>query len=53
MKYDLIGEDPDGDFVTKNRFRKFAALSTILKARWPGFYVPSIPEKKFMKSIYQ
>jgi sorting nexin-1/2/sorting nexin-4 len=50
MKYNVTGEDPNGDFVTKRRFREFAALSTVLKARWPGCYIPSIPEKKFMKS---
>ena len=50
MKYNVTGEDSNGDFVTKRRFREFAALSTVLKARWPGCYIPSIPEKKFMKS---
>ena len=50
MKYNVTGVDPNGDFVTKRRFREFAALSTVLKARWPGCYIPSIPEKKFMKS---
>lgn len=50
MKYTVHGEDEDGDFVVVRRYREFDALVQVLKSRWLGCYVPSIPEKKFVNA---
>ena len=38
--------DDEGEFTEVRRFREFHALGESLKTRWPGCYMPSIPEKK-------
>ena len=48
-KYEVRGVDEEGDFTTIRRYREFDALAQVIKNRWPGIYVPSIPEKKFMQ----
>ena len=48
IKYTVTGIDDEGDFSEVRRFREFHALGQVLKTRWPGCYVPSIPEKKLM-----
>jgi len=40
--------DEEGEFKTIRRYREFDALANVLKTRWPGIYVPSIPEKKYL-----
>lgn len=50
MKYSVTGVDDDGDFNDVRRYREFHALADILRIRWPGCYVPSIPEKKMVGS---
>mmetsp|Transcript_23403 Transcript_23403/g.17821 ORF Transcript_23403/g.17821 Transcript_23403/m.17821 type:complete len:180 (+) Transcript_23403:587-1126(+) len=45
VKYLVNGEDDEGDFEQSRRFREFYALRQVLIMRWPGIYVPSIPEK--------
>ena len=47
IKYTCIGVDDEGEFNIKRRFREFHSLAQVLKQRWPGCYVPAIPEKKF------
>jgi sorting nexin-1/2 len=42
----VTGVDNEGDFNEIRRFKEFYALADILRIRWPGCYVPSIPEKK-------
>jgi hypothetical protein len=44
----VTGEDDEGDFMEVRRYREFHALGSIIRIRWPGCYVPSIPEKKLM-----
>lgn len=44
--YTVTGVDQDGDFETKRRYKEFFALRNTLLARWPGVYIPAIPEKK-------
>ena len=44
----MTGEDDEGDFMEVRRYREFHALGSIIRIRWPGCYVPSIPEKKLM-----
>ena len=42
----MTGVDFDGEFNDVRRFREFHALADVLRIRWPGCYIPSIPEKK-------
>jgi sorting nexin-1/2 len=42
----VTGVDFDGEFNDVRRFREFHALADVLRIRWPGCYIPSIPEKK-------
>jgi sorting nexin-1/2 len=44
----VTGVDDEGEFSAVRRYREFHALATALKTRWPGCYVPQIPEKKMM-----
>ena len=46
VKYTVTGVDDEGEFSEVRRFREFHALGQILRARWPGCYIPCIPEKK-------
>lgn len=50
VKYTVTGVDDEGDFSEVRRFREFDALSKALSSRWPGCYVPSIPEKSIQLS---
>ena len=50
FKYTITGVDQEGEFSQVRRFNEFFALAEILRVRWPGCYVPSIPEKKYMNS---
>jgi hypothetical protein len=45
MVYTVNGEDDEGEFETTRRYKEFNALSNVLRTRWVGCYVPSIPEK--------
>lgn len=44
----MSGVDKDGSFEEARRFSEFFALKEALTARWPGVYIPAIPEKKLM-----
>ncbi len=48
IKYTITGEDAEGTFEEVRRFREFFALRSVLVARWPGVYIPSIPEKSIV-----
>lgn len=48
IKYTISGEDSDGVFEEVRRFREFYALRNALVQRWPGIYIPSIPEKSLV-----
>ncbi len=48
IKYTVSGIDADGQFEEARRFSEFFALKEALTARWPGIYIPAIPEKKLM-----
>jgi len=47
IKYSVTGVDDEGEFNDVRRFREFHALGQVLRTRWPGCYVPSIPEKRW------
>ncbi len=44
--YTLKGIDLDGPFETYRRFSNFHYIREILVKRWPGCFIPPIPEKK-------
>lgn len=48
VKYTIQGEDNEGHFKCQRRFKEFFALSTMLRTRWPGCYIPGVPDKKLM-----
>jgi hypothetical protein len=48
IKYSVTGEDSDGTFEETRRYKEFFALRNILVARWPGIYIPAIPEKQLV-----
>ena len=45
VKYTVIGVDSEGKFEVQRRYKEFDALHLSLLERWPGCYVPAIPEK--------
>ena len=45
VKYTVTGQDSEGKFEVQRRFKEFDALHRTLNDRWPGCYIPSIPEK--------
>ena len=44
--YSVSGIDEDGEFTCTRRFNEFFTLRAVLHQRWPGIYIPAIPEKK-------
>lgn len=48
IKYTVTGVDADGPFEEVRRFSQFFALKHALSQRWPGVYIPSLPEKKLV-----
>ena len=46
IRYLVTGEDADGPFEETRRFKEFYALRAVLATKWPGCYIPAIPEKK-------
>lgn len=48
MKYTVTGIDADGSFEDVRRFSQFFALKNALQNRWPGIYIPALPEKKLV-----
>lgn len=44
-KYRVTGQDSEGKFEIMRRFKEFDALYKTLIDRWPGCYIPAIPEK--------
>jgi sorting nexin-1/2 len=48
IRYTVSGVDSDGPFEESRRYKEFFALRTTLAQRWPGIYIPAIPEKKLV-----
>ncbi len=46
IKYEVHGEDSIGAFDALRRYSEFWALRNSMTHRWPGIYIPAIPEKK-------
>jgi sorting nexin-1/2 len=47
-KYIVNGVDSEGPFEEQRRFKHFFALKNALTHRWPGIYIPALPEKKLV-----
>ena len=47
-KYTVTGVDQAGEWTCQRRFNEFEALQRSLTERWPGCYIPAIPEKLTM-----
>lgn len=48
IKYTVTGEDSEGNFEATRRFNEFFTLRKVLLERWPGIYIPALPEKKLV-----
>lgn len=48
IRYKVSGVDSDGPFEEARRYKEFFALRNVLSQRWPGIYIPAIPEKKLV-----
>lgn len=48
ITYTVAGVDSEGPFEQQRRFREFFALKNTLVSRWPGIYIPALPEKKIV-----
>jgi len=48
IRYTVTGVDSEGPFEEVRRFSQFYALKNALAQRWPGIYIPSLPEKKLV-----
>jgi sorting nexin-1/2 len=48
IKYTVSGVDSEGPFEDVRRFSQFYALKNALTQRWPGIYIPALPEKKIV-----
>ena len=46
--YTVNGQDSQGSFEVKRRYNEFEVFRSALVERWPGCYVPYIPEKAGM-----
>ena len=46
--YLIIGYDKNGDIDVCRRFSEFHALRLAIVKRWPGCFVPSIPNKNYL-----
>ena len=50
--YTIKGIDKDGPFETYRRYSHFHNLREVLVKRWPGCFIPPIPEKKTLVSNF-
>ena len=44
--YNIKGFDKDGQFEVLRRYSNFYVLRSALLKRWPGCFIPPLPEKK-------
>lgn len=50
VRYTICGEDDQGPFKVQRRFKEFFALNSVLRTRWPGVFIPAVPDKKLLNS---
>lgn len=46
--YLVKGTDELGGFEVQRRYNEFFTLREVLLSRWPGIYIPPIPEKSLV-----
>lgn len=46
--YHVHGQDKTAEFSVYRRYSDFVTLKTAMMSRWPGIYIPALPEKKFI-----
>ena len=46
--YHVHGQDKYAEFSVYRRYSDFITLKNCMKDRWPGIYLPALPEKKFI-----
>lgn len=46
--YSIHGRDKFAEFSIHRRYSDFVLLKHSMMTRWPGVYVPPLPEKKFI-----
>ena len=46
--YKVMGEDKKGTFEGNRRYNEFHLLRQVIRANWPGVYIPSLPAKKVL-----
>lgn len=46
--YRIHGQDDMGEIDVTRRYSDFVVLKQHMTSRWPGIYVPSLPEKRFL-----
>lgn len=46
--YNVVGEDQNSKFDVERRYSEFNYLRKKLKERWPGVFIPAIPNKKIL-----
>jgi sorting nexin-1/2 len=47
--YLIKGEDRNGPIEVYRRFNEFYSLREAMKQRWPGCFIPSVPDKDALK----
>ncbi len=48
IKYTVTGQDSQGKFEVIRRYNEFHILHVTLTTRWPGCFIPCIPEKQIL-----
>lgn len=48
IKYTVTGQDQEGKFEVQRRYNEFHILHVQLNERWPGCFIPCIPEKQIL-----
>lgn len=48
VKYTVTGQDSQGKFEVVRRYNEFHILHVTLTSRWPGCFIPCIPEKQIL-----
>ena len=51
--YVIVGEDEKGKFEVLRRYSEFDSLCALMKERWPGCFVPVLPDKAMIKNSLQ
>lgn len=51
--YLIKGEDCNGVIEVYRRFNEFFELREAMKARWPGCFIPAVPDKNAFKNDEQ